>query len=315
MRRTLLAVVGLLVALVLSACSPSGGTAVSAGVSVPATDSRVAMVDGLAVVVGEIERELRRSRGPGSTDKALRRLVEIKVQQAMMLREGVIQTADYSSYLDGLAKENARREAALRKGEAVFGPTKLEPDYYFGYRFDAEVIALKERLQAGELRASDADLRAFYTSVKARLLNQGTETTADVLTFTRDADDASDATDAEQRANEAGRRLRAGVDAATVARSLGATVRRDTTRGGSRIDPTVALVAGLRPGEVSHVLDTGKTLVVVRVAAKKDLGFEQDRDRIHALWLDQKYRELIQRQVRQAEVDIDHDVLDRIPTQ
>jgi hypothetical protein len=309
MRRTLLAVVGLLVALVLSACSPSGGTAVSAGVSVPATDSRVATVDGLAVVVGEIERELRRSRGTGSADKAILRLVEIKVQQAMMLREGVIQTADYGSYLDGLAKENARREAALRKGEAVFGPTKLEPDYYFGYRFDAEVIALKERLQAGELRASEADLRAFYTSAKARLLNQGTETTVDVLTFARNASDA------EQRANEAGRRLRAGADAATVARSLGATVRRDTTRGGSRIDPTVALVAGLRPGEVSHALDTGKALVVIRVVAKSDLGFEQDKDRIHALWLDQKYRELIQRQVRQAEVDIDHDVLDRIPTQ
>jgi hypothetical protein len=226
-----------------------------------------------------------------------------------MLREGVIQTADYGSYLDGLAKENARREAALRSGEAVFGPTKLEPDYYFGYRFDAEVIALKERLQAGELRASEADLRAFYTSAKARLLNQGTETTVDVLTFARNASDA------EQRANEAGRRLRAGADAATVARSLGATVRRDTTRGGSRIDPTVALVAGLRPGEVSHALDTGKALVVIRVVAKSDLGFEQDKDRIHALWLDQKYRELIQRQVRQAEVDIDHDVLDRIPTQ
>jgi hypothetical protein len=94
-------------------------------------------------MVGEIERELRRSRGVGFADQALRRLVEIKVQQAMMLREGIIQTADYSSYLDSLVRENARRKAALRKGEAVFGPTKLEPDYYFDYRYVLQLAELE----------------------------------------------------------------------------------------------------------------------------------------------------------------------------
>jgi hypothetical protein len=211
MRRTLLATVVVFTGLVLSACD----TAAPAAVEAPATEVRVATVDGLAVVVGEVERELRRSRGTGSADQAMRRLVEIKVQQAMMLRERVIRTADYSSYLSGLVKENARREAALQKGEAVYGPTKLEPDYYFGYRFDTEVVALKERLATSALRASEADLRAFHETVK----------------------------------------------------KLGIT------------------------------------------------GFEENRDRIHALWLDQRYRELIQAQVRQAQVDIDHDVLDRIPVQ
>lgn len=193
--------------LALAACSPSSSTVTSA-------DTRVASVDGLPVVVGEVQRELRHSRGAISADLALRRIVEIKVQQARMLREGVIRTADYSSYLGGAEKENARRKAALHKGEAVYGPTELEPDYYFGYRFDTEVVALKERLAASELRPTEADLRAFHESVKA------------------------------------------------------------------------------------HLTD-----------------FEQNKERIHALWLDQEYRVLIQTWVRQAEIDIDHEVLDRIPLQ
>ncbi|MBM7789890.1 hypothetical protein [Tenggerimyces flavus] len=208
MGRTLLALAAVVTTLVLAAaCSPSSS-------AVTSPDIRVATVDGLPVVVGELQRELRRSRGAISADQALRRIVEIKVQQARMLREGVIQTADYSSYLGGAEKENARRKAALHKGEAVYGPTELEPDYYFGYRFDTEVVALKERLAARELRPAEADLRAFHESVK------------------------------------------------------------------------------------THLTD-----------------FEQNKERIHALWLDQEYRALIQAWVRQAEVDIDHEVLDRIPLQ
>lgn len=236
MRGVLFAIVGALTALLLGGCSVSGGAVVSAGVSVPAGHARVATVDGLAVVVGEVERELRRTRGTGSTDQAMRKLVEIKVQQAMMLERGIIETADYGSYLASLAKENARREAALSKGEAVYGPTKLEPDFYFGYRFDTEVIALKERLRATELHASDVELRAFYVKTKQRLGNSATETTADVLTF---------------------------------------------TKGGE----------------------------------KKEIDFERDKERIHALWVDEEYRQLVQRRARQAEVDIDHDVLVRIPSQ
>lgn len=316
-------IAGLLTALVLSACAPSNGTATSIAHKGPTTNARVGTVDGLEVVVGEVEREFRRSRGSGSateaTTQAFQRVVAVKVQQAMMLREGVIADAGYGTYLSGLTKENARREAALRKGEAVYGPTSLEPDYYFGYRFDIEVTALKERLAAGELRVDEADLRTYYESVKARLFNKGTKTTADILTIPHPV------TDAEQRAGEVERRLRAGENAEAIARSLDIAARRDTitvetatTRIGSQADPISAACEALQPGEVSRVLDTGEAFVVVRSVAKQSLGFttfEHNEERIRSLRLDQKYRELIQSQVRQAEIDIDQDVLGRIPLQ
>lgn len=153
--RTRLAAAGFIAVLALSACAPAIATTAPS----PSAEATVATVDGLPITVGELQRELRRARGAGTSNEAtrtaLRRLTAIKVQQRLMLREHVIADASYDSYLRSLATENARREVAIRNGEAVYGPTRLEPDYYFGYRFDVEVLTLKERLASSDQEYRD----------------------------------------------------------------------------------------------------------------------------------------------------------------
>ncbi|MEK0314661.1 peptidylprolyl isomerase [Cohnella sp. 56] len=103
---------------------------------------------------------------------ALKALVRAKVEQLAAVREGVLDAAGYSVFLDRLAAENRERAAAFAHGKVVYGPTSFTEDTYFDYVLTNADERLKEKLASGSLAVSEREVRAYYEARKAELYRQ-----------------------------------------------------------------------------------------------------------------------------------------------
>ncbi|GAA1716786.1 hypothetical protein GCM10009745_76690 [Kribbella yunnanensis] len=121
----------------------------------------IATVNGDQVTAGELRREMARGSGRAA---ALQRLTEIKVQQALFRAKGIVSDTSYAGSLRQFEQENQRRAAARSKGEPVYGPARFDEGQYFRYRFDTEVLQLKEKLAGRELPVDEKALREYYDS-------------------------------------------------------------------------------------------------------------------------------------------------------
>jgi hypothetical protein len=94
---------------------------------------------------------------------ALEKAVDCKVQQAIALKKGVIDYADFDAIVKELEQVNKAREKKVERGEPVYGPVKFTERTYFSYVFDKMVIDLKNKLAKKELRPDQEQLRELKT--------------------------------------------------------------------------------------------------------------------------------------------------------
>ncbi|MFK4085172.1 peptidyl-prolyl cis-trans isomerase [Kribbella sp. NPDC020789] len=308
MKRLRLAVLGLAVAALAPACA---ATPAPVGEGAESPFAVVATVNGEAVTAGELRREMARGSG---REAALQRLTEIKVQQTLLRVNGIAKDTSYAGFLSQLDQENRRRAVARSKGEPVYGPASFDEDQYFRYRFDTDIVHLKQRLAGRELPTGDKVLRRYYESVKSKFFSKGSNLTTDSVTSPYAAGDPAQRTRAEATIRTVETRVRAGTPLTVAASSAGLPVRRASSSvggGGSRglrSDPVAAVASGLAPGQVGAVVDLGDRFVLVECLAAKPLGtmsFESVRERVKTQYVDQSYRDLVRRLARQAKVTVE----------
>lgn len=125
----------------------------------------------------------RRTRASGSANgtvkpgqalekRTLDRLTVVKVQQQMMLEAGVLEDAGYEAFLEDWRRENQRRRQALERGEALYGPESYTEEQYYTLRLDKGLLALADKLAAGELKVTDEERQAAYQGTDAFLFEE-----------------------------------------------------------------------------------------------------------------------------------------------
>lgn len=104
--------------------------------------------------------------------RTLDRLTVVKVQQQMMLEAGVLEDAGYEAFLEDWRRENQRRRQALERGEALYGPESYTEEQYYTLRLDKGLLALADKLAAGELKVTDEERQAAYQRTDAFLFEE-----------------------------------------------------------------------------------------------------------------------------------------------
>lgn len=94
-------------------------------------------------------------------EDALNELAAIKVQQSMAKEKGIVQDISYTSFLNELKAENARRREALENNRVIYGPRQYDETGYFDLVFENMTAELKRRLH-DEKEFREEEYEAYY---------------------------------------------------------------------------------------------------------------------------------------------------------
>jgi len=268
----------------------------------------------------------------------LQDLISIKVQQLQARQRRVVVAltpqgpfipADpsYAAFLANLQRENQRRQAALQKGEAVYGPTQYDEDGFYRYFFSRMVEQLKQQLSQGDWAPSDQTLEALYADRKDADYKRADTIELESLCQPYAESDGKISPASKQavvsQMAEIRTQLTGGESFQTAAQSATAQYAQDTLDDATaqtdlKFRPTLTAQAGsLAPGAISDPFenDEGSAVCVIRVTGRQAGGyrpFDEIRGQVQELYIDEKYNALVEQLVREAKVEIQPEIYNKI---
>lgn len=99
-------------------------------------------------------------------EKALEKVVELKIQQILMAEYDLWKNISYDALIQAMNEENQRRKNAIENGEIVYGVTDFEIKTYLSYVFSNTQIELKAKLVESVFKPEEQTLIAYYDEFK-----------------------------------------------------------------------------------------------------------------------------------------------------
>lgn len=265
-------------------------------------------------------------------DKALKRLVRLKVEELQARDAGAADDISYGTFLRRLDEENKQRREKLDKHEVVFGPKQFTERTYFNYTFQTMVNELKNKLAADRFDLSDSALTAYYETVKAERFRKPADMTVRTLSVRYSAESGGGSLSEQEAADEV-RRLKdrlsdkASFEAfadeaasggsgkyAVEERTFKAENRKDD---GDRYPALLAAADSLDAGGIGGPFKDADRQAVGLILVEEKAGggvepFEAVKDTVRVLYTDKLYEEWIDRLAADAEVTVNPGVYDDI---
>lgn len=85
----------------------------------------------------------------------------------------IIAYEDFKGFFEDLDRENVRREAAVEKGEVIYGPQHYTDFAYYDYTLSNLTRELPPLMEGKYLTADEAGMRDFYAENKDRYISEG----------------------------------------------------------------------------------------------------------------------------------------------
>lgn len=223
---------------------------------------------------------------------ALEQIRRVKTVQRLAQQNGLLDDPSYAAFLDNWAKENRRREEAVKRNEVIYGPRQYDEWGYYTYLNTNMELKLKQLLYEREEPLPEQTVRDAYEAWKdASYAEVGEIKTYKVeipyATAASVEPGQSDKREIKAKIEEVKRRLEQGEDPEAISRSLeseaGAgwkagefVVNEDTLRSKDIHTPDQeAIEEALRLPEngVSEVFESGESLVVLKCLERKGGGY------------------------------------------
>ena len=94
-----------------------------------------------------------------------------KVEQMIAREAGVLNDIGYDAFARVLETENERRAKAVAAKQVVYGPTRFEPNVFYGYYMSqVRNAAIRSLLDSGELGGTENEARQEYEAMVGRRL-------------------------------------------------------------------------------------------------------------------------------------------------
>jgi hypothetical protein len=264
----------------------------------------------------------------------LQDLTSIKVQQLLarqyhvrvaLTPQGPFITADpsYAVFLKNLSAENARRQAAVKKGEPIYGPTQFDEDTFYRYFFSKMVEQLQQQLSEGDWKPSTATLEALYAERKETDYRREDTAQFESLCWPYAKPEGKITAESKQEAQLKMEEIRDQLSQSSTFQDIAQRypVRyADETLDDSTADSDVKYrpvltgqVRSLPVGGLSQIFesDEGDALCLVTVNGRQVAGyqpFEEVRDQVQARYIDKKYAAVIEQLAREAKIEINQKV-------
>ncbi|MFS0723412.1 hypothetical protein [Paenibacillus sp. 1P07SE] len=253
--------------------------------------------------------------------QALEDAVQMKIELQLAKQYGFVESVSYEGLMEQMAQENERRAAAVARGEPIYGPLRFEATAFIDFVRSKINTSLREELALGELSPSEAELRDYYEHRLPELMPLEDRIVYDryALSYLRDGE-----RDEELRL-EAGRlsetlrsQLLSGVkldplQTTDVAVHTETGLVLDSDNASRMYKSENALYTALRESAIgtgSAVMVEDRAAgcyVVVYVRARQPGSrpvFEEVRDQVRKVYLEQAFADLINSRVEAAAISV-----------
>ncbi len=266
---------------------------------------------------GEVPVEVARK-------KALAAIVRTIVQQKLAKEKGLADDISYAGFLNALKKENRERKEALRQNKVIYGPVEYTEDNYFNYVMSNLIIKLKSKLAEKELAVSDLQAEGMYQSRKDKYFRLVSVRVQKIsLPFAASEDNTFTREQAKAKMEELSERLKNGGSFEELSREfnrdhrvLEQTFDENSKRSDIRKYPELRTAAmELKAGQHSGILETVDSANILLCIAREENGyksFEEVKDSIKTLILNENYDIFVDKLVKEASVNIDQNAYEKI---
>ncbi len=221
-------------------------------------------------------------------ENALKEIVQRKIKLFLDKKYGLISDTDYPAILKDLDKENADRKSKIEKNETIYGPKKIDLNFYYTIldsKNDEELI--KQLEKENIIKNSDENLKQFYEEIKDKYYKHPDRVTVlrIELQFANGNTDLNEE-EAKNRIEQAEKRLKNGESFETVAKVF----NKDGSLGQYTFDPDkfpkrdrkllkiFEVAQGLKTGETSEAFQTDSTFEIIKCVGREDTGYSKFSD-------------------------------------
>ncbi|MCM3746416.1 peptidylprolyl isomerase [Paenibacillus pasadenensis] len=254
--------------------------------------------------------------------KTVEALVRIKLNQLLMKQNGVKPDLSYRTFIAGWQKENARRKAAVAKGEPIYGPVEYSESEYFRYVLTNDEVALKDRLEQGEFKLTEEELRARYKAAKPQF-RLPDSIKLDKIEIRFDPESSAGREAAKRIIGEAQLQLTGGASFESVQKKYNKNGQMlvqlfdETTQ---RNDDVIysgmkAIAEQLQQGQMSEVIETVGSYVILRCSERETNRYKpltEVQDSLKSAYVEEQLKKRLDEQVKSAEVQLNESVYRRM---
>lgn len=246
-------------------------------------------------------------------------LTLISIQNELLDKYKINSYSSYSEFLKLLDKENKRREEAVKNKQVIFGPKKYGEREYYNYLLSNNLIKLKDLLVKDETIKVTDDILKDYFSKNPNIVTQSFDTIKiSKITLTYVDSKGNVNKDLKNKnleiLNAAKSKLDKGADFSTLAKEINLdknvltqTFDDSTARMDSKLNELVFnTVQKLNPGQTSDVLDENGAYSILKIEERVKAPlktFEESKEQVKARYVDEKFEELINKNVSTAKVE------------
>jgi len=251
-------------------------------------------------------------------EKALNECVTIMVQQELAKKKGVMKDISYDAFLEALKEENIRRKEAIEQNKVIYGPVEYSEDNYFSYVFSNMIIGLKSALEE-ELEITDEAIQDMYEAKKETVFKIQS-VRVEIISIPLDS---TGSVKAKEKCEEILKRLDSGEKFENLAKEYNVDQKlleqvfdNTTKRGDIRSIPKIRNVAlDLKAGQISTVVEDNDSLSILKCIEHKEIGYEeyeQVKDKLKTLLIDDKYKELVDKNIKAAKLTTDKKAIESV---
>lgn len=255
-------------------------------------------------------------------EKTLKDIIRLKVQQILMKEHGILGDSSYESFQESLRVENQSRNEAVKKGQVIYGPIEYGEGQYFDYLFSNQAIKLKEKMYYEKNSISEDELRGKYETDKVELYSLPDYIKVEKIVIRFDLNGAGREA-ALQKITEANMELDSGISFEEVGKQFnddGKAIEQifdeNSLRHDLRLNPELKTVAEIMElGQVSDIIESDAEFDIIKCVERKNNRFQSYEDAKHSVqkaYIDEKYEELVDKLVKEANVQINKKVFEKI---
>lgn len=252
----------------------------------------------------EAQEELKQA----SLEECIRRQTILQLAK----REGLIEQINYQELLKKMEQENKERKQKKEKGGIIYGIEQYNPQIYFTYLFNNLIPELITTLKEKELKIEEEELLQYYRDHSE--IRQESPESASVIIWMIDENAELTQKEKKKELNQLHKKIveQKNTNVETTENIIKTEV--NVTRN-SRIiqrDPLLEKeVFKLKEKEFSKVVENGENYFFIyckKYSPKQKLSFEKQKDYLETILRKQKFDELINKKVKEADIKIKKNV-------
>lgn len=256
-------------------------------------------------------------------ERALDECIRVQVQLILARKKGLIINTSYSSFLKELDKENKRRKDAIEKGQPVYGVSQYNEQTFYIDFFTKLIMKLKEKFAENDLKYTEMDLNQYYEKIKYTTYKKADYIKIQkiCISYSDKGEEAGKDTqnEAKLKIEEVKKKLDNGEVFENAATQFN-PVDSEKSKYGEQIfgETSVRKISpldfqlkshaqNLSIGQISDIFEANNAYYIIKCVDKKSLGyfsFDEVKGNVKIKYVDQKYEELIDKFIKEAEVKI-----------